>query len=168
MRRALTLGSFDYILKPIDFEELGKVLTRAVERLGNSRQPAPGADASADSPGGNPVQQAQQYIRQHLSEAIYIHDIADAVHRSPQYLMRLFKKETGRAILEYITEERIRLARELLEKTQLSVDRVSDRCGYDNYSYFGKVFKRYTGLSPVAYRRNAREGVTPTKTEEMT
>ena len=88
---------------------------------------------------------------------IYVEEIAKEVHLNAQYLMRLFKKETDISILEFITTERIKLAEQLLEKTDFPVNKVADSVGYGNYSYFTKIFKRYTKLSPKAYRQQHRE-----------
>ena len=70
-----------------------------------------------------------------------------------QYLMRVFKKETGYSILQFIAEQRINLAKELLEKTDYPVTVVANTVGYSNYSYFTKIFKNNTGYTPVAYRQ---------------
>ena len=92
------------------------------------------------------------YIHQHIQENISLSDLAGVVFLNEQYLMRVFKKATGMSILEFITEERLRLARELLVGTDYPINRVADTVGYNNYSYFARIFKKNTGMTPQGYR----------------
>ena len=161
VRKAMQLGSADYILKPIDYEELDEVLTRLVERVRRHRRTEvilpeaadPAADEGDEGEKQDIVAAVKRYVREHISEDIYIADIAGQVYLNEQYLMRTFKKITGISILEFITDERVRLAKELLVSTDHPVKQVADNVGYGNYSYFTKLFKRNTGLTPQAYRR---------------
>lgn len=164
MRKALKLGSADYVLKPIDYEELDEILHQLVERLqrNTTLEKLPEAiiqnlaKEEAEKEQDNAIHAAKRYILEHIQETIYVEDIASVVFLNAQYLMRLFKKETGVSILEFITNERIGLAKELLLKTDFPVNKVADQVGYSNYSYFTKIFKRSTGLSPAAYRQNEK------------
>ena len=161
IQQALRLGSADYILKPIDYEELDRILTLLVERITRkqtSREiPLPVLQKLAaedrDRPGGDPVTVATNYIRQHIQENISLSDLAGRVYLNEQYLMRIFKKATGMSILEFITDERMHLARELLTDTDYPINRVADTVGYNNYSYFTRIFKRSTGMTPQGYRQ---------------
>ncbi len=164
IRKALKLGSADYILKPIDYEELGEILGQLVERLKRERatEAIPAdilkrlAGEEARKKQDDVVHQVKRYILEHIQEDIYVEEIAQQVHLNAQYLMRVFKKEEDISILEFITTERIRLAKELLAGTDYPINKVSDCVGYGNYSYFTKVFKRFTGQSPKAYRQENR------------
>lgn len=161
MRKALQLGSADYVLKPIDYAELDEVLTQLVERVRRQRryesippeiiQKVSGEEDSR--PKDDVVTAAKRYVREHIQEDIYIADIAKQVYLNEQYLMRTFKKTTGLSILEFITNERLWLAKELLTNTNYPINRVADMVGYGNYSYFTKIFKRNIGMTPQAYRQ---------------
>lgn len=164
IRKAMQLGSLDYVLKPIDYEDLDEILVKTVERLKRKGKPVDlssdpllqkiiGQELEKSKTGPSIVDQIRQYIVDHISQTIHVDEIARAVHHNSQYLMRIFKKETGLPILEYITAERMRIAQELLLKTDFSVNRVAECVGYENYSYFIKMIRRYTGLTPVAFRR---------------
>lgn len=160
MRKALQLGSADYILKPIDYEELDAVLTRLTEQAGQRRSivtiPPEILKSAADEQAGeknDTVETVKQYVRRHIQEDIYIADIAKEVFLNEQYLMRTFKKSTGLSVLEYITNERLQLAKALLIETAYPIKRVADAVGYGNYSYFTKLFKRNIGLTPQDYRQ---------------
>ena len=100
------------------------------------------------------IHTAKEYILRHIQDDICIDDIAEEVHLNAQYLMRLFKKEMGVSILEYITDERIKIAKELLVRTDYPINQVADSVGYSNYSYFTKIFRRATGESPKQYRQS--------------
>lgn len=162
MRKAMQLGSVDYILKPIDYQELDQVLERMVRRRSRKsvtlKIPESIVIQEAKFQSGcskdQLVNKVKRYILEHIQETIYISDIASMVYLNEQYLMRIFKKETGWSILEYITDERLRLARELLVSTDYAVKQVADLVGYANYSYFTKIFKRSTGQPPLAYRQD--------------
>ena len=162
MREAMRLGSADYILKPIDYEELDRVLTDLVGRIGREKSQAEIPDsiridlatAEAKEPHNSMIHAAKEYILRHIQDNICIDDIADQVHLNAQYLMRLFKKEMGQSILEYITDERIKIAKELLVRTDYPINQVADSVGYANYSYFTKIFRRATGESPKQYRQS--------------
>lgn len=165
VRKALQLGSADYILKPIDYDELDEVLSRLVERVRRRHRmeaiPLDAMGRASDEQDGQEkldiVGTVKRYVREHIQEDIYIADIARQVYINEQYLMRTFKKTTGISILEFITNERVWLAKELLVNTDYPVKQVADSVGYGNYSYFTKLFKRNTGLTPQAYRRTHGE-----------
>lgn len=161
IRKALRLGSEDYILKPINYVELDEVLEKLTWRLKQQRLQAniPESIILKIAREENGKSQSQiiytvkKYILEHIQENIRIEDIAGQVYLNEQYLMRVFKKETGYSILQFIAEQRMNLAKELLEKTDYPVTVVADTVGYSNYSYFTKIFKNNTGYTPVAYRQ---------------
>ena len=167
MRKALQLGSADYVLKPIDYEELDGVLSQLVERVRRQRriesipaeimQKAQGGEG--ERPKDDVVSTVKRYVREHIQEDIYIADLAGQVFLNEQYLMRTFKKTTGMSILEFITSERLWLAKELLANTSYPINRVADMVGYGNYSYFTKIFKREVGLTPQAFRQSVEQAI---------
>ncbi|RJE86225.1 response regulator [Paenibacillus sp. 1011MAR3C5] len=103
------------------------------------------------------MDKVKSFISQHVSQSISREDIARHVHLHPDYLSRLFKKETGQSIVEYILDEKMAIARELLTGTELSVSDVASSVGYSNFSYFSKVFKSAIQMNPNEYRKAARK-----------
>ena len=79
------------------------------------------------------------------------------VYLSADHLARVFKKETGETLVKYITDKRIHAAKELLSDTKTPISQVASEVGYDNYSYFTKIFKEKTGVSPGDYRKQQAE-----------
>lgn len=163
IRKAMRLGSFDYLLKPIDYEELKGVLKKAVERA-DAHLPVKEHvhqkarkylnDDSAPMQGALDVtERIKKYVKEHIQDEISMSDIAEVVYLNPQYMVRLFKRKEGISILEYITSIRIKTAAELLRKTNDSIYQVAGLVGYSNYSYFSRVFKKATGKSPQEYKK---------------
>lgn len=91
------------------------------------------------------------YVDQHYCEEITRSDLANLVYISNDYCSRIFKKETGRTLAQYVLEKRVEKAKRLLE-SDLSVKNVALQTGYSNFSYFSKVFKEITGVTPMEYR----------------
>lgn len=97
-----------------------------------------------------------EFIDIHFAEDINRNSLAEIVYLDPDYTARLFKKETGTSLVNYIIKKRIETAKDLLINTVLSVNLISDKVGYGNYSYFTKLFKKETGFTPVDFRRMNR------------
>lgn len=93
------------------------------------------------------------YIREHLSEEISLLRIAVSVRLHPAYCCGLFIKETGMTIVEYINTSRVELAKKFLRAADAPIGDIPALCGFTNYKYFAKVFKKSTGISPSAYRK---------------
>lgn len=99
------------------------------------------------------VESVEEYIRQNIQKNITRKELADAVYPNPEYLSRLFKKEKGCTISEYMTREKMFLARSLLETTNFSVSMIASKVGYSNFSHFAQCFKKEFGISPREIRK---------------
>lgn len=102
--------------------------------------------------GNHIVKQAVDFIHEHYREKIGLEDIAMNIGVSNNYLSRVFTKETGVNISNYITEKRITYAKYLLEKTVLKQYEIAEKCGLKTSAYFTYVFKKEVGLTPLQYR----------------
>lgn len=96
----------------------------------------------------NIVELAKEYIREHMSVDIRRDELAAYVHVSPDYLTRIFKKETGLSLKEYVINEKMKEAKSLLEQTDLPIGVVAAMVGYYNFSYFSQTYKKVIGISP--------------------
>ena len=101
----------------------------------------------------NIVARVREYIRDHVGNDIRRSDLASLVHMNPDYLNRIFKRETGSTIGDYILNEKMQIARNLLQTTTLPVSYVASRVGYENFSHFSRTYKRVFGVSPSEERR---------------
>lgn len=99
------------------------------------------------------VKQVCLYIDARLEYDLGREEIAEFARFHPAYLSRLFKKETGISLSDYILQARIKKAQQLLVNTSSTVTEIASKAGYVNYTHFTKMFKKYTGLTPQQYRR---------------
>ena len=99
------------------------------------------------------VDLVKDYIEHNLDKDITRESLAELVYLNPDYLARVFKKETGESLGSWLVHRRIEKAKEYLEKTSDPVNTVAIKVGYDNFSYFSKVFKDIVGVTPKEYRK---------------
>ncbi len=99
------------------------------------------------------LEQAKRYIEDYLHTGITRETVAEHVFLHPDYLTRLFKKETGLSIAEYIHVQRIQYAKQQLMESSSTISSIAAAIGYKNFSHFSMIFKRDTGLSPVEFRK---------------
>jgi len=99
------------------------------------------------------VEKAKKYIRQHYTENIDRDDVANSVFLTPNYLSKLFNKETDLTIRDYINQLRIDEAKKLLNTTSKAISTIAMDVGFENVSYFSTVFKKYCGSNPDAWRK---------------
>ena len=97
-----------------------------------------------------------QFIRERLSDSLPIAQLCRVACMSEAQLHRAFKVELGATPLDFIHQERITLAKKLLSHPERSVSDVAYACGFNNVSYFIKVFKRFTRCTPASYSRKLR------------
>lgn len=103
-----------------------------------------------------PVRDILSYVRIHYAEEITLDQMAKMVELSRTYVCGLFKKEIGVNLTSYIVNCRIEKAKELLRTTNLKSYEVAEKVGFEDESYFSRAFKKMTGESPNAYKKNAR------------
>lgn len=108
----------------------------------------------ADETNTSVVKRVREYIDQNLDKDVSRESLAKWVFLNPDYLARIFKKEVGESIGNYIISRRIEVAKEYLEKTNEQVNTIAIKVGYDNFSYFSKVFKTAVGVTPKEYKRS--------------
>jgi len=97
------------------------------------------------------------YIREHAHEKLTLDELAKAVYLSRSYLSRIFKAETGMNLSNYINRERIRRACSLLVNTDMSISHIAHAMGFDEQSYFTRIFTQTTGVSPSRYRQENKK-----------
>ena len=100
------------------------------------------------------VQNSIRYIMSNLDGDLSLDAVAGKFSFSSSYFSKVFKDTTGMSYIEFLLNQRIEKAKQLLESTNLKVYLVSLRVGYDNVGYFNRVFKKRTGLSPEEYRKS--------------
>ncbi|WP_193726850.1 response regulator [Paenibacillus guangzhouensis] len=107
------------------------------------------------------ISRVRKFIEEHLHEELKREDIAASVYLNPAYLSRLFKKETGLSISDYILGVRMDKAKKLLVESGVKVSNVAELTGYGHFSHFAKMFKRVIGISPQEYRKKFQINKSP-------
>jgi len=99
------------------------------------------------------TQKIINYIHRHYSEFITIEDVAENTNISAVYLCQIFKKEMGVTFLEYLTDYRIKIAKDLLASGDYKIYEISQMVGYKTSQYFSQVFRKATGVNPLDYKK---------------
>lgn len=100
-----------------------------------------------------PVRKAQAYVEEHYMEPVTLEEIARHVGLNETYLSSVFKKQTGKSLIDFLTHTRVRHAKELLIDHHKSINEIAEEVGFNDAKYFTKRFKKFTGVSPNEYRK---------------
>ena len=112
-------------------------------------------DRIPPSPGTIP--KAVEYINSHIDQDIEIDDICAAIHVSKYYFCRKFKQATGTTVMSYILNTRIASAKTMLENPSITIGEVSEKCGFSSISYFCRVFKEKTDMTPLQFQKQLQK-----------
>ncbi|QGQ98095.1 response regulator [Paenibacillus psychroresistens] len=102
------------------------------------------------------IRRAKQYIRDHYRDVVSLEIVAEQLTITANYLSVLFKKQTGKNFIYYVSHVRIEKAKELLKSNQLKNSEIARLIGYENEFYFSRVFKKITGSTPQDFKNNAK------------
>jgi len=104
------------------------------------------------SPNNELIHRAMIYISKHFNEVLTLEDVAKHVHLHPSYFSTMFKQSIGSSFKEYLNMVRIEESKRLLSNTDFPIIDIAIASGFEDQSYFSKVFKKYTGLTPKQFR----------------
>ena len=184
-RNAIKVRALDYLLKPCDMNDLLAVMDTALQKLdkenafngnsisGKEQNKETQIDGSnynnvrenrpkrTDNVRNSDEQTTIKYLKEYV-ENNYIYDIsmqeaAEEMGYSDAYFSKLFKQYFNQNFTAYLTEYRIKKAKELLSNTNHSIKDISRMVGYTDSNYFAKIFKRLVGEIPSKYRENLTE-----------
>jgi len=99
------------------------------------------------------IRQALRHIARHYAEALRLEDVAGQVGLSPAYFSGLFRRCAGMRFVDYVNQVRVEESRRLLAGSDFAIVDIAVALGFGDQSYFSKVFKKYTGVSPKRYRQ---------------
>jgi AraC family transcriptional regulator len=97
------------------------------------------------------------YIQEHLSEEITLEAIANHIGISQYYFSHLFKQSMGVSPYQYVLQQRVERAKQLLKQSNLSIVEIALECGFANQTHLTKHFRNLVGLSPKAYQESSME-----------
>ncbi|MDR0136884.1 response regulator transcription factor [Metabacillus idriensis] len=95
------------------------------------------------------VEYMMQYVQEHYSENITLHDLSEQIYISRNYLSQIFKKATGLSFNHYVNKVRMEKAKNLILEGKLLIYEIAEEVGYKNTPYFSSLFKKYTGVNPT-------------------
>lgn len=101
------------------------------------------------------VDRTLAYINDNLSGDLSLTDLAGIMKVSPGYLSAIFRREKGETLTAYITESRMKTARQLLRTTHLQVQTIAQLCGYSDPNYFARHFRKHFGVTPLSCRKES-------------
>ena len=168
VQQAMRLGCIDYILKPIDEEELEKTIITVTNRIKtrNINTSVPDHINRDDNEIKRTLPKAIRsdivlecitLLNERYAKDVSLDDICMEIGVSKNYFCSLFKKETGKRIWEYLTEIRMEKAKELLRNTKLRNYEIASEVGYNNVEHYMKIFKKLYNETPNEYRaRNSK------------
>lgn len=103
------------------------------------------------------VETIKKYIKNNLQdEELDLRKVSEQVMFSESYVKQVFRRETGEVFKDYVIRLRLEKARELLEKSSMSIREISEMCGYKNQRYFASSFKLHYGISPSEFREKSK------------
>ncbi len=167
-QEAVKLGCQDYILIPARYEDIAESIHKVVRRIKQEedhhkleeygKQWVDQQKKEVIDSGGAKyssrelAEECVKYIMENLgSEELTVNAVANHCHLNPTYLNRVFKKEKGTSLSQFIIREKMELAARLLEDGTLSAQTVAWKVGYPSYPHFSSTFKKYYGVSPARY-----------------
>ena len=98
--------------------------------------------------------QVLEYINEYLNQDIRLADLAQLLGISQFHFSRLFKQSVGTAPYQYLLQQRIERAKQLLKQTNKSIVEIAFLCGFNSHSHLSQQFRQFTGMTPTAYRAN--------------
>lgn len=150
-------GGINYLLKPISREELQKAVEKAIAILEDRPTLPRPAQESRDPETDTTrkiVQQAARYIDKHYYEDLNLTVLAEKFNVESSYFSRVFRQEMGENLIFYLTRRRVEKAQTLIAGSEVNLTEIAYQVGYNDYSYFNRVFKKHTGMSPREYRNS--------------
>lgn len=170
VRHSMRLNAVDYLLKPVDEEELRGVLDKirrekekmeAMERVEKiSQNHVHTADQEwklfelTEKSVDPYVKGLYEIIKENYAGKLTIHDAAERLGVSPSFLSRRLKNSLSTTFTDLLNQYRVRQSIRMLEKGTFRIYEISDRLGFSEYKYFCSVFKKYLGTSPTEFIRN--------------
>ena len=103
------------------------------------------------------LEPAFQYMEKNKGEKITQKKMAELCHLSSSHFSRLFGKETGETFSAFLARHKVEWSKQLLEKTDISINQISDELGFSDPGYYIKVFKKHEGMTPALYRKHSQE-----------
>lgn len=171
-KQAISLGAAEFLVKPVEPEELKAVLERGRNRIhhrageglhlredvqelipgGESTLPVAEDMKACGGRAGKIIQEGKLYMDLHYMDDIGVDTMARMYQVSPNYFNKMFKQTYNVSCKEYLINIRVKHAMEYLENPALTIREAGIMAGYEDSNYFTRIFKKKTGMTPLEYR----------------
>lgn len=112
-----------------------------------------GRQDPAEAPESSIFRQIAKYIDRHYAEDVTIDRLVKEFYISPYHLSHMFRQKTGYSVKQYLLRRRLGEAQIRLATTQDPIQMISEESGFEDSSYFSRIFSKYIGLTPTEYRK---------------
>lgn len=141
----MILNTANDIMNSNDLKKVGEVLVKVLEEIVEM-------DKEILPDTSQTVVEIKKIVKNEYMNDIGLEEIAGKVCLTSSYVSFIFKRETGNTLVKYLTDYRMKQAKEMLENSNMKIVDIGRACGYSNQSYFNKLFKNYYGITPKQYR----------------
>lgn len=146
---ALKNRADDYIEKPIVVDKIKEIVEKFMEGGEEDEMNPPDLKAK--------IKKVKSFLERNCYKKTTLEEAARSIYLSPKYLSRVFKEQEGRGFSEYKLGIKIGKSKELLTKTRLNINQISDKLGYENPESFIRQFKKFTKLTPTEFRKKTKK-----------
>jgi YesN/AraC family two-component response regulator len=150
-RRFFLLDGFNYLLKPVSDHDLQQLLDKLTARLAGKKA---GSRISEDSSSPE-LNQIISYLKENIAGKHTLESISESHFMNTTHISWLFANNLGTTFVAYLTKIRMEEAARLLKETAKDVREISELCGYHDYFYFCRVFRKHHLCTPSAFREGA-------------
>ena len=155
VRTAMRYGVTDYLLKPVDKEELHKLLkSLELSLIDISKQMHSEEGLESSLSPEEIVSLVKDYVEKHYTEELDLNSISRTLGFSSSYLTKVFNKVENITPSKYIRHYRMGIAKQLLNDNSLTIQQVASHVGYSDPFHFSRSFKKTFGISPTEYKEN--------------
>lgn len=169
-KEAIRNGVSDYVLKPLNMQEMLEALKRATLECDNVRFLRKRSEAVESLSALSLLQDEEKksdedpivagvltMIKDSFSQKLTMADFEERLHYSERHIGQRFQKVMGTTVIEYLNRYRIQQSISLIREGEVPISELGNICGVGDYKYFNHVFKKYVGCSPKEYRKKITE-----------
>lgn len=147
---------FDYLLKPMQINEVSMVLVNLHKRLVVKKTDKDINIVFDRSNTDDNITQIVNWVRENFNQKITLEDLSKMFGLSPNYICTRFSQTVNNSLTGYITRLRMEQASLYIKEGYLSMKEVSEKVGFNDYYYFNKVFKNYYDMTPTEFQKESR------------
>ncbi len=142
-----------YIIKTSVIEMLPEMIKKAIRKLSI---PTEGEKEGGEFYQDDIFGRLQKYVEEHYTDKLTLRQIAQDIHANGSYLSRLYKMKTGQNLFDMINTMKLEKAKEYMSQGN-KIYEIAQKVGFDDVSYFSRVFRKYEGCSPREYEKKLQE-----------